>query len=73
MYMKGRGISRNYVLAQKWFIIAAERYRHSDAIRSSKKLFKIMSSEQVAESKRLASDWMIARPATDFQKLDNKN
>lgn len=72
MYMKGKGIPRKYVLAQKWFIIAAERYRHGDAIRSSKELIKIMPSEQIAESNRLESEWMLTRHPTDFQKMDKK-
>jgi TPR repeat protein len=63
MYSAARGTSQNYVLAHKWFSLAAERYPASDrqkrqqAMRNTELLESKMTPEQLAEARRLARTW----------------
>ena len=70
MYKEGVGVAQNYILAQKWFIIAAERYRHAGAFRERNELIKKMSPEQIADAQKLATDWIQTKPPTQFQATD---
>ncbi len=56
MYAKGEGAPHDYVLAHKWFNLAAAG-GHEEA-RSARNIFsQLMTPEQVAEAQKLARDW----------------
>ena len=62
LYEDGVGVPKNYVHAHMWYNLAVSIYTASDAIRDQAyefrdKLAKRMSTEQIAEAQRLASEW----------------
>jgi TPR repeat protein len=57
MYQDGYGeLSQDSVQADKWFMLAAAQ-RDNDAAELHLKVEKSMTQEQIAEAKKLASEW----------------
>jgi TPR repeat protein len=56
MYENGQGVPQNYVLAHMWFNLSAARGNvfATDARSDAE---KVMSSEQIAEARKLAREW----------------
>ena len=63
MYAKGQGVPQDYVLAHKWFNLAASRHPASKvesregAVNNRDKVASKMTPEQIAEAQRLAREW----------------
>jgi hypothetical protein len=68
-YKRGAGVPQDYVQAYKWFTIGDARYRPWYALRRWKaKLVCFamtweMTSEQLAEGKRLSAEWKASKQA----------
>ena len=58
MYEEGRGIEQDLVQAYKWYSLSRGHQRLEDIAAK-------MTSAQIAEAKRLASDWKPAAPSPD--------
>ena len=58
MYLEGRGVEKNIILAQKWFIIAYREWHHFDSYVCKTKLEQIMSHADLAKAKELAEIWL---------------
>ena len=56
MYATGLGVVRDYVLAHKWFNIAAV-HGSPEARVDRSELALDMTSEEIAEAQRLAREW----------------
>jgi TPR repeat protein len=56
MYATGLGVARDYVLAHKWFSIAAV-HGSPEAHVDRTELALDMTSEEIAEAQRLAREW----------------
>ena len=56
MYATGLGVARDYVLAHKWFNIAAVQGSPEARVDRSE-LALDMTSEEIAEAQRLAREW----------------
>jgi uncharacterized protein len=54
MYANGQGITRNYINAYKWWILA-ESQGHNDAKQNLQIIERRMTRDQIAESQKLAS------------------
>ncbi len=59
MYARGQGVPQDYVQAYKWIFLADERGGAS-AAKSRAVLASDMTLSQIAEAKRLASEWRSA-------------
>jgi len=63
MYDNGRGVLQDYVLAHKWYNLAASRYatREADigarAARNRDRLTQRMTPAQLAEAQKMAREW----------------
>jgi TPR repeat protein len=63
MYDAGRGVLQDYVLAHKWYNLAASHYATweadigASAARNRDRLTTRMTSTQIAEAQRMARDW----------------
>lgn len=73
MYQNGEGVSQNYVEAHMWFNLAASRFPASEksnrdnAVTARDNLAKLMTSEQIAQAQKLASEWKpVTEPAGPF-------
>ena len=53
MYAKGQGVVQNYILAHMWLNLAGSQYARNERDALATK----MTSAQVAEAQRLASEW----------------
>ncbi len=62
MYSTGRGVAEDYVLAHKWFNLAALR-GDAEAREFRIQIAGDMSQEQIAEAQRLARECMLAEGA----------
>ena len=60
MYATGRGVARDYVVAHKWFNLAAAR-GNGEARTHRVELARDMSAAEVAQAQRMAREWMLAR------------
>ncbi len=58
MLKEGRGIKKNPVLAQKWFIIASERWRDLLSVQEKNRLHNELSPQEQEEAKSLAELWL---------------
>jgi len=56
MYQNGWGVAQNYVTAHMWFTLAAA-VGDGDAARNRDISAAKMTSEQIAEARRLAREW----------------
>jgi TPR repeat protein len=60
MYKLGRGTTRNYIIASKWFNIAvASGYKEGLAYK--RVMESRMTREQVLQSRKLANEWLKTR------------
>ena len=63
MYEHGHGVPQDFVQAQMWFILSASFFLASEAksrsivIKNRDQLAMKMTSDQVAEARRLAREW----------------
>jgi TPR repeat protein len=57
MYSAGRGVPRDYVIAHKWFNIAALKGNKA-ARRYRSELAEEMTKSEVAEAQRQAREWL---------------
>jgi hypothetical protein len=63
MYDSGRGVPQDYVMAHKWYNLAASRFQRweadvgASAIRNRDRLTARMTPAQVAEAQKMARDW----------------
>jgi hypothetical protein len=63
MYDAGRGVLQDYVLAHKWYNLAASHYATweadigASAARNRDRLTTRMTPAQLAEAQRMARDW----------------
>jgi len=57
MYKLGRGTSRDYVLAAKWFNVAAGK-GYSEGIEYKKIMENRMTQKQVTKARKLAQEWL---------------
>ena len=63
MYDAGRGVLQDYVLAHKWYNLAASHYATweadigASAARNRDRLTTRMTSAQIAEAQKMARDW----------------
>jgi uncharacterized protein len=60
MYTNGQGVPQDYVEAVKWYRLAAEQ-GHAVAQGSLDRLAARMPPAQIAEARRLASEWKPTR------------
>lgn len=60
IYSTGKGVPVDYVLAHKWFNLAAMRGNHA-ARDYRRELALDMSADQIAEAQRLARQWLSLR------------
>jgi len=57
MYGKGKGVAQNYVQSHKWLNLAATHgIKKAGEVRD--RMVRDMTSEQIAEARLLASEWM---------------
>jgi TPR repeat protein len=57
MYSQGQGVAQDYVMADKWLIIAdANGYKNAAWIRNS--IAGKMTPSQIEKAKKLATEWM---------------
>jgi TPR repeat protein len=67
MYEKGRGVPQDYVQAHKWMTLvlsgipASESDQPNQAAASLDRVAAAMTPEQIAEAKRLASEWKLKK------------
>jgi TPR repeat protein len=60
-YVNGLGVSKDYVLGQMWFILAAAQgFEAASSARD--KLTPYMTADQIAEAQRLAREWKPPTP-----------
>jgi TPR repeat protein len=52
LYLEGKGVTQNSAEALKWFVIAG-------AVSTVAKLEKSLGKEQIAEARKLATDWTV--------------
>ncbi len=57
MYKLGRGTSRDYVLAAKWFNVAAEQ-GYKEGIEYKNIMENRMTRKQVTKARKLAQEWL---------------
>lgn len=57
IYSTGSGVDIDYVLAHKFFNLAALRGYH-DAKQSRKEIAEYMSSDEIAEAQKAAREWL---------------
>lgn len=61
MFVSGRGVDRDLVLARKWLVLAASRLNDkahvADARRSLELVTAHMTADEIAEAERLAAEW----------------
>ena len=57
MYSSGRNVPIDYVMAHKWFNLAAMN-GNQDAIRLRREIAAEMSESEIAAAQRAARDWM---------------
>src|SRR5882724_12918244 len=57
MYSSGRNVPIDYVMAHKWFNLAAMK-GNRDAVRLRQEIAGEMSESEVAAAQRAARDWM---------------
>mgnify|MGYP000362345011 FL=1 len=57
VYSTGSGVPADYVLAHKYFNLAALR-GYADAKQSRKELSEYMSSEEIAEAQKADREWL---------------
>ena len=62
MYSTGRGVAEDYVLAHKWFNLAA-LLGDAEAREFRVLIAGDMTREQIAEAQRLAREWLLAKDA----------
>ena len=62
MYSTGRGVAEDYVLAHKWFNLAALG-GDAEAREFRVQIAGDMTGEQIAEAQRLAREWMLTEGA----------
>ncbi len=71
MYKNGQGVPQDYVKAHMWLNLAASRFPASEksnidkAVAARDAVAKLMTSQQIAEAQRLASEW---KPGTEPSK-----
>jgi TPR repeat protein len=64
-YAAGRGVPQDYVLAYKWFNLAASRSSgqvRERAIADRDSVYELLTRDQIAEAQRLAREWDEAHP-----------
>lgn len=61
MYANGEGVSRNLVIAYMIENLAAAQ-GYEEARKSRDIMIKSLTSEQITEGQRLASDWRVGTP-----------
>ena len=57
VYSTGMGVAVDYVVAHKWFDLAALR-GYSDAKQSRKEIADFMSSDEIAAAQKAAREWL---------------
>ena len=57
MYSSGRNVPIDYVMAHKWFNLAA-MLGNKDAIRLRREIAAEMSAQEIAAAQRAARDWL---------------
>jgi TPR repeat protein len=57
MYAEGQGVSQDFVLAYMWFSLGAAR-NLADAVENREIAASYLTTEQIAEAKRLAREWL---------------
>lgn len=57
VYSTGMGVAVDYVVAHKWFNLAALR-GYSDAKQSRKEIADFMSSDEIAAAQKAAREWL---------------
>ena len=57
VYSTGMGVAVDYVVAHKWFNLAALR-GYSDAKQSRKEIADYMSSDEIAAAQKAAREWL---------------
>jgi TPR repeat protein len=57
MYSTGSTVPTDYVMAHKWFNLAAMR-GHREAIRLRREIAEQMSESEIAAAQRAARDWL---------------
>ena len=57
MYSSGRNVPIDYVMAHKWFNLAAMK-GNRDAVRLRQEIAAEMSESEIAAAQRAARDWM---------------
>ena len=60
VYSTGMGVAVDYVVAHKWFNLAALR-GYSDAKQSRKEIADFMSSDEIAAAQKAAREWLATR------------
>jgi hypothetical protein len=61
LYAEGHGVPQDYVQAHKWFNIASAN-GNKDAIKNRDTVAQQMTSAQIAEAHKLATEWMNQHP-----------
>ena len=65
MYLTGKGVPPTYVIAHKWFNLAASRSTgevQDRAVQGRDLVAKGLNESQRAEAQRLAREWLAAHP-----------
>ena len=65
MYYSGKGLSPDYVQAHKWFSLDASQ--NSEYIETRDAIEEEMTKEQIAESKKLALEFVPIKETTEKQ------
>jgi TPR repeat protein len=60
MYAEGKGVSKDYVRADMWFILAAAR-NQDIGLQDRGRIEAMMTPAQIVEARHLAAEW---RPGT---------
>ena len=56
LYVSGRGVPKDYVVAYMWFSLSAAQGDHDSAIQRDL-VAKLMTPAQIAEAQKLAREW----------------
>jgi TPR repeat protein len=65
IYSVGQGVPVDYVVAHKWFNLAAMR-GHAEAIRLRREIAEQMSDPEIAAAQRDARAWLRSHPASEL-------
>ena len=65
IYSVGRSVAIDYVVAHKWFNLAAMR-GHADAARLRREVAEQMSDSEIGAAQRAARAWLQSHPAPEL-------